>query len=196
MGIRLCKKQKELIKLGDETSDIPEKEKDMKAKAEDAKRTINNAKEKAKDMVENAMNHLAPVKQRTIARRNQLEEAMEWKRKKEIIMGQVEWKDIPPRELIGKLTMTITGGIGKIRYVRFLKDPETGQALKQASKDGTEIGGNIISHYVEEIIAPGQKIARASVPVKGCPSAEEAKENMMAARAAERKRIKKARGLE
>lgn len=195
MGIRLCKKTKEMIKLGDEQTNIPEKEKDMKDRAEDAKRAINNAKEKTKDLIENAINHLAPVKQRTMGRLNQLQKASKHKHEKIITNGHADWKDTPPRELIGELTMTISGGIGKVRYVRYLKDPDTGYAIKSASKDGTELGGNIISHYVEEVIAPGKKIERNSHPVAGCPSAKEAKENMDKARQRERDRIKKVRGI-
>ena len=173
--------------------EIPKKEREIK---EAAKQALNNAKSKAVDTIENAMNHLAPVKTRTIARMKQLEKASKWKHEKQIIMGHVEWKDTPPRELIGDLSMGISGGIGKISYVRYLKDPETNQALKQASPDGLEMGGNIISHYVQEIIEPAQKIKREIIPVKGCPSVEEAKKKMKQAREYERRRVMKARGLE
>jgi len=203
MGICSCqsdKKTKELIKLEKEnetpegeTTEIPEKEKQI---LEAAKLLIKNAKDKTIDSVKNTMNQLSPVKTRTVARMKQLVKGSKWKREKQVILGNVEWKDTPPRELIGNLNMTIHGGVGKIRYVRYLKDPDTKQVLKEATDDGAEIGGNIISHYVEETIEPGQQISREALPIKGCPSAEKAKERMENARKLERNRVKKARGLE
>ena len=177
----------------DETSEIPEKEKEIKEKV---KQAVNNAKAKVVDSIKNTMNHLAPVKTRTIARMKQLTKASKTKHEKIVIMGNIEWKDTPPRELIGNLDMKIQGGIGKITYVSYLKDPDTGYAIKEASPDGIEIGGNLKSHYVEETIQPAQAIKRESIPISGCPSVKDAMENMKTARANERRRINKARGLD
>jgi len=171
----------------------PQAETDM---AEQAKVIVDNAKDKVVDSIKNTMSILAPPKTRTIARMKQLTKASKWKHEKQIIHGQVEWKDTPPRELIGKLSMSISGGVGKITYVRFLKNTETGQAIKQANEDGGPPGGNILSHYVEETIAPAQKIKRESIVVKGCPSEKQALENFNKFREAERKRIRKIRGIE
>lgn len=173
-------------------TDVPQGEVDIK---EEAKRILDNLKARTKDIIKNAMNHLANVKVKTVARYKQLEKASKTKHEKIMIMGNIEWKDTPPRELIGNLSMNINGGVGKITYIRFLKDPDTGHALKEATPDGTEIGGNIKSHYVEETLEPAQVIRIKEVPISGCPTAKEGKKNMENARQMERNRVKKARGL-
>lgn len=155
---------------------------------------VDKMKSRVVDTIENAMNHLSPVKTRTMAREKQLVAASKWTREKQNIMGNTEWKDYPPQNLIGKISSTIQGGIGKISYVRYLEDPESHQALKECSADGLDIGGNIVSHYVEETIAPATPISRETVAVSGCPSAKDAKDNLMKARQNERDRVKRTRG--
>ena len=180
--------------LVEESADPALQEPSKESIADTVKRTVDKLKGKAVDVIENTANHLSPVKTRTMARMKQLTEASKWTHEKQVIMGHVEWKDTPPELLIGQIDMNIQGGIGRISYVQYLEDPDTHQALKQASEDGMEIGGNIISHYVEETIEPAQKIVRESVEVGGCPTAEIAKERMMKARQSERDRVKRTRG--
>ena len=174
-------------------NEVPQGEVDVR---ETAKRIADKAKAKVVDSIKNAMNHLSPVKTRTIARMKQLTESSKTKHEKTVLMGNIEWVDTPPMELIGNLNMTINGGIGKITYVKFLKDPVTGYAIKEATPDGTEIGGNIKSHYVEETIEPAQAIRREAIAISGCPTVEVAKENMDNARKLERSRVNKSRGLD
>ncbi len=184
------------MRNANETPEEPEVKENKESVMDTVKRAVDGLKGKAVDTIENTVNHLAPVKTRTIARMKQLTMASKWTREKQVIMGHVQWKDTPPRTLIGQINMTIMGGVGKIRYVQYLEDPETHQALKEASEDGMEIGGNIMSHYVEETINPAQKIVRESVPVDGCPTAKEAKKRMQQAREYERKRVRKTRGVD
>ena len=159
------------------------------------KQTATNIKEEAKDLLENTMHLMSSVKSRVIARRKQLIEASKHKHQKQMIMGKTVWKDFPPRLLIGEIHVSINGGTGKVRYVKYLKNPDTGYAIKEASPDGIEIGGNLISHYVEEIIEVAQKIKPREHKVEGCPDVKTAMTNMNGARSNERKRIASYRGI-
>ncbi len=202
MGLCSCqsnKKTKELIYMGDEKG-TPENQEDGKRQEDKnvgdaAQQAVKNVKEKTKDLQENAMLLMSSVKSRVIARRKQLIEANKHKHQKQMIMGKVVWKDFPPRLLIGEISVSISGGTGKVRYVRYLKNPDNGYAIKEASADGIEIGGNLISHYVEEIIEVAQKIKIREHEVEGCPNVETAMKNMNAARDNERKRIASYRGI-
>ncbi len=182
----------ELKAKNEEVKKLTEINKDLKGKL---KQKIDNGIENTKELAENVVNQLGPVKIRTMARRKQLMKAMAHKHKKEIIHGHAIWKDSPPRKLIGGVTVLISGGIGKVRYVEYLKNPKTGYAIKEASADGVALGGNIISHYVEELLEPGKPIKIDKIKVAGVPTAEEAAEREQNARKRERARVNKIRGI-
>ncbi len=160
-----------------------------------ATQAVKNVKEETKDLLENALHLMSSVKSRVIARRKQLIDASLHKKQKQMIMGKVVWKDFPPRLLIGEIHVSINGGTGKVRYVKYLKNPDNGYSIKEASPDGIEIGGNLISHFVEEIIEVAQKIKIRSHKVEECPNVETAMANMNGARDNERKRIASYRGV-
>ena len=150
---------------------------------------VKNIANRAGRVISEKMKVTAPVRNRTVQRRNALLEASKWKHEKTIIAGNNVWEDHPPEMNIGEINMRIDGGVGKVTHVEYMADPKTGGHMRDPSG-----GGYIKVAFVEEKIEPMQQIKRTRTAISGVPSLEEAQKRWDETYAAERRRVNKAEG--
>lgn len=154
------------------------------------KTILESVSDKLEDMTELAKSAMketvsigTAVKTRTMQRRKNLLGACIWRKTKQIIAGNKEWTDKPPILNIGEIGMSIDGGVGKVTYVEYHRDPKSGGNMRDPNG-----GGLVKCAYVEEVISPMSPIEKTRTEVRGCPTIKEVQEGWETTYAEEKRR--------